>query len=209
MATDQARSYRGLTAEERRTDRRLRLLTAGRQCFAEAGNAAPPSVAQVCAIAGVSKRHYYELFDDRLDLVRALHAEAVEWFREGFEDHADEADPIAWIERVVPSLFTKLVEDPMRARVLAMVPLNFPGASQTLAGILVDGLARRVRRVPDRPDASQERVRRHAVGAVYAGRAVLVEWLLAEDGPRRGRVMTGYIDDVVSVATATLAPVLP
>jgi AcrR family transcriptional regulator len=166
-------------------------------------------VDQVCALAGVSKRHFYELFDDRLDLLLALHAEAVAWIKDGFDEERDPADPIAWLEHVVPWLFGRLLEDPQRAQVLTYLPAGVPGASPDLADIVVDGLVRRVRRVPDRPKASRERIRRHAVGAVFGGRAMLVEWLSAEDGPRRGRAMNGYVADVLSVTTAALAPVLP
>src|SRR4051794_969289 len=107
MATTSARPYRGLGPEDRIEERRQRLLLAGRECFFEAGDAAP-DVGQVCARAGVSKRHFYELYDDRLDLVRAVHTEAMEWFRTGFDDHTHAADPVGWVAGVVPALFAKL-----------------------------------------------------------------------------------------------------
>ncbi len=157
----------------------------------------------------MSKRHFYELYDDRLDLVHALHGEALEWFRDGFEDDADETDPVAWLARVVPSLFEKLHEDPLRARVLALAPTHLPSDSRTLADVLVEGLVRRVQRVPGRPRVSKETVRRHAVGSVFAGRAVLAEWLLAPSGLARGQVRARWVADVVSVSTAALGPVLP
>jgi AcrR family transcriptional regulator len=205
--TTSMRPYRGLTPEERIEERRQRLLLAGRQCFAEAGNVGP-EVGQVCARAGVSKRHFYELYDDRLDLVRALHAEAMEWFREGFKDDTHQADPVGWLVRVVPTLFAKLLEDPLRAHVLALAPTQGADVSPSLADMIVEGLVRRVGDVANRPAASKERVRRHALGAVFAGRAILAEWLLAAQGPARGRVMARYIQDVVSVATGALSPVL-
>jgi AcrR family transcriptional regulator len=208
MTATPARPYRGMSPEERIEERRQRLLRAGRECFAEAGNARP-EVGQVCARAGVSKRHFYELYADRLDLVRALHTEAMEWFRDGFEDNTHQADPVAWLSRIVPSLFAKLLEDPPRAHVLALAPTQVHDASPSLADMVVEGLVQRVGRVAGRPAASKERVRRHAVGAVFAGRAILAEWLLAAQGPAQGRVMTRYIEDVVSVATGALSPVLP
>ena len=207
MTTDPARPYRGMTPDERTEERRSRLIAAGRECFTEVGGA--PSVADVCARAGVSKRHFYELFDDRLDLVLALHTEAMAWARGVFDDDADPADPAAWLARLVPSLCAKMLEDPARGDVLARVPALYTEPPDNLAGLVVEGLVRRVGQVVDRPRASQERVRRHAVGAVFAGRAVLVEWWLATDDPRRGRVMKSYVDDVVSVSTAALSPVLP
>jgi AcrR family transcriptional regulator len=196
-----------MSPEERIEERRQRLLQAGRECFAEA-RPGSLEVGQVCTRAGVSKRHFYELYDDRWDLVRALHTEAMEWFREGFEDDTHQADPVGWLVRVVPTLFAKLLEDPLRAQVLALAPTQRVDASPSLADMIVEGLVRRVGDVPDRPAASKERVRRHALGAVFAGRAILAEWLLAAQGPAPGRVMTRYIQDVVSVATGALSPVL-
>lgn len=208
MSDTPSRPYRGLSAEERVEDRRRRLLSAGRDYFAEAGDAAP-WVGSVCARAGVSKKHFYDLFDDRLDLVRALHTEAVDWFSRGFDDEGDEADPLAWLERIVPSLFARLLEDVPRARVLALAPVHLAQGQRTVADMVVDGLVERVRHVPDRPRASSERIRRHATGAVHAGRALLQEWLLARGGPDRGPAMAQYVRDVVSVASAALSPVLP
>jgi AcrR family transcriptional regulator len=208
MATGPSRPYRGLTPEKRTEERRARVLAAGRECFADAVDGAP-TVAQVCARAGLSKRHFYELYDDRLDLVLALHAEAVEWFRESLDEESDPTDPRAWLARLVPDLCARLLEDPLRAEVLVRVPVLYPSDQQHVAGIVVEGLVRRVRRVEGRPPASPQRVRRHAVGAVFAGRAVLVEWWLAPGGPRGGGVIRRCIDDVVSVSTAALSPVLP
>lgn len=206
MSSEPGRPYRGRSPEERTEERRARLLVAGRACFES--DAAELSVSQVSAAAGVSKRHFYELFEDRLAFVLALHDEAMTWFREGLADEADPDDPVGWLTRVVPALFARLLEDPARAQVLARAPVLFPSISPNVAGLVVDGLVRRVVKAPGRPQASRERVRRHAMGAVFAGRAVLVEWLLADGGPRRGRVMNGYVADVLSVSTAALAPVL-
>src|SRR5688500_7984171 len=128
--TDPARPYRGMTAAERLEGRRQRLLAAGRECLAQPDGSAL-SVGQACALAGVSKRSFSVLVDDRLALVTAVHAEAVEWFKEGFDQEGEPADPVAWLEAVVPWLFAKLLEDPLRARVLARVPAVFPSASPT------------------------------------------------------------------------------
>ena len=189
-------------------ERRQRLLAAGRECFGE-GGAAGPWVGEVCARAGVSKRHFYEIYADRLDLVHALHLEAMEWFKDGFEDDAYEADPVAWLAQVVPSLVAKLNEDPLRGRVLALAPIHLPDGSTNLADVLVEGVVRRVQRVPGRPRVPKETVRRHAIGSVFAGRAVLAEWLLAPGGPARGQARARWVTDVVSVSTAALRPVLP
>ena len=95
---------------------------------------------------------------------------AMDWFRDDFADDADGADPVAWLARVVPSLFAKLLEDPLRARVLALAPAHLPNASHNLADLLVEGLVQRIHRVPDRP-ADLERTRPPACGRIGLRRA--------------------------------------
>lgn len=57
------RSYRGADAEERVSDRRERLLTAGIEIFGTTGYRTA-TVAGLCARAGLTKRYFYESFED-------------------------------------------------------------------------------------------------------------------------------------------------
>lgn len=58
------RPYRGVSAEERRADRRARLVQACLDVIGRAGIAGA-TVDAVCAEAGLSKRYFYEGFADR------------------------------------------------------------------------------------------------------------------------------------------------
>jgi AcrR family transcriptional regulator len=58
------RSYRGASAEERRADRRARLVSACLDVVGEVGVVAV-TVDAVCARAGLTKRYFYEAFADR------------------------------------------------------------------------------------------------------------------------------------------------
>jgi AcrR family transcriptional regulator len=64
--------YSGLSAQERRADRRARLLEAGLQQFGTAGYAMS-SVRSVCRLANLSSRQFYEEFTSREDLLLALY----------------------------------------------------------------------------------------------------------------------------------------
>ncbi|WP_026918441.1 TetR/AcrR family transcriptional regulator [Gordonia shandongensis] len=66
------RLYRGLSAEDRRRDRRERFLAAAVALFGTDGYAAT-SVSAVCREAGLSSRQFYEEFSDREDLLRAVY----------------------------------------------------------------------------------------------------------------------------------------
>ncbi len=65
------RSYRGVSASERRAERRANLIAAGLELFGTRGIAAT-RVDDVCAEAGLTKRYFYENFDSPGDLVNAV-----------------------------------------------------------------------------------------------------------------------------------------
>jgi len=65
------RDYSGVSAADRRADRRRRLLTAGRLLWGESG-IGEVSVRGVCGRAGLVPRYFYEEFTDRDALVVAV-----------------------------------------------------------------------------------------------------------------------------------------
>ena len=69
--TPAVRDYGGVSASERRADRRRRLLAAGRRIWGESG-LAEVSVRGVCAEAELTPRYFYEQFAGRDALVLAV-----------------------------------------------------------------------------------------------------------------------------------------
>ncbi|TQK31328.1 TetR/AcrR family transcriptional regulator [Arthrobacter sp. SLBN-53] len=65
------RDYGGISAADRRADRRHRLLAAGRRLWGESG-VAEVTVRGVCAQAGLITRYFYEQFDNREALIFAV-----------------------------------------------------------------------------------------------------------------------------------------
>lgn len=72
----QGRPWRGKSPQERRDARRRRLLDAALELFGTTGYAAT-SVTTLCARAGVSPRHFYELYAGREQLLADLYDEIV------------------------------------------------------------------------------------------------------------------------------------
>lgn len=68
------RSYAGRSAEERRTERRDRLMQAALELFGTEGYAVT-SIEKLCATAGVSTRNFYQEFSGREDLLIAVHGQ--------------------------------------------------------------------------------------------------------------------------------------
>jgi len=67
-----ARAYGGVSPEQRRAERRARLLQAGLALFTSTGFAAT-KITELCTEAGVSTRNFYEEFGSKEDLLRELH----------------------------------------------------------------------------------------------------------------------------------------
>ncbi|MFA9269284.1 TetR/AcrR family transcriptional regulator [Svornostia abyssi] len=71
MSTVPARPYRGRSAEERKTERRERLLDAALEVVAEKGWHST-TVRDVCSRAKLTERYFYEAFGDRQGVLLAL-----------------------------------------------------------------------------------------------------------------------------------------
>lgn len=113
------RSYGGRSAEERRADRRERLLGAGLELFGTRGYAAT-SIERLCATASVSTRNFYEEFSGREELLTALHRSINERARAALDTAYAEAaaDPLpARVERAVRAFVTVTASDPRWARI--------------------------------------------------------------------------------------------
>ncbi|GAA4017362.1 TetR/AcrR family transcriptional regulator [Allokutzneria multivorans] len=72
MTEAQQRHYGGRSAEDRRTERRERLMAAGLELFGTEGYSAI-SIERLCSAASVSTRNFYEEFPSRESLLIALH----------------------------------------------------------------------------------------------------------------------------------------
>ncbi|SFN81496.1 DNA-binding transcriptional regulator, AcrR family [Actinomadura madurae] len=113
------RSYGGRSAEERRAERRERLLAAGLELFGTRGYAAT-SIERLCATASVSTRNFYEEFSGREELLTTLHRgineRAAEAVSAAYAEAAD-ADLATRVERAVRAFVTATASDPRRARI--------------------------------------------------------------------------------------------
>jgi AcrR family transcriptional regulator len=70
------RPYAGISQAERQARRREQLLQAGLEVFGTSGYAAS-SVREVCEVAELNRRYFYESFRTREDLLRAVYEEIV------------------------------------------------------------------------------------------------------------------------------------
>ncbi|GGM80295.1 TetR family transcriptional regulator [Longimycelium tulufanense] len=118
MTERAARTYRGLAPEERRAERRERLLDAAMELFARDGYHAT-RIERLCTQAGVSTRNFYEEFDNKEAVLLALHnqinTEALAEVDATLADVPD--DVIARIEAILTAILRNITADPRKARV--------------------------------------------------------------------------------------------
>ena len=109
--------YGGVAAEDRRAERRRRLLDAGLDLIATEGWAST-SVRRVCQRAGLSSRFFYESFDSLDALAVAVVDEIAEETVGGLVRALGSGeDQIERIKAGVAALVTGLTDDPRKARV--------------------------------------------------------------------------------------------
>jgi AcrR family transcriptional regulator len=132
--TTRGETYGGQTREERAADRRERLVAAAVRLFA-ARDYDDVTVSDVCALARVSKRYFYDHFADREALLLAIHHEVNGWLLAGVAAAApknpDGLD--AALRPMLTTLVRLLGEHPERARI---VYINAPRMELRRRGVL-------------------------------------------------------------------------
>ncbi|MGH6646797.1 TetR/AcrR family transcriptional regulator [Aquabacterium sp.] len=113
------RSYNGMTAEERQTQRRERFIEAGLEVFGRKGFAAA-TVRDLCKEAGFTDRYYYALFSDIENLFAAtfesVTTELVAALVESFQDPEEGLRLVA--SKALQAFYRFLKTDERRARIL-------------------------------------------------------------------------------------------
>lgn len=197
------RPYRGVSAAERRDERRARLLEAAFGAVAADG-VAGTTVGLVCARAGLSKRYFYESFTDLDDLLTTALDTVFDGVRDAIATALTGAgsDPLERATRTVDALVTTLAADAGAARLYAEAP-GLPvlrerrdAAVDRFAALLLDtvfGIGR--------PDTRQ----RLAALVVVAGTTEAVSRWLAGSRRRPSRAtLVGEIAEIGAAVAATL-----
>lgn len=125
------RQYKGRTAEERREERRQRLLAAGLELWGDHGWAAV-TMRGVCAHAGLNDRYFYESFPDVEALLLAVFDESLAGLIKVMEGKLASAprEPSARIRFAMSAFIKALSADPRRARIGLAEPAGSPALEQ-------------------------------------------------------------------------------
>jgi len=111
------RRYGGRSTEQRRAERRERLLAAALEEFGTAGYAAT-TVERLCSRAGVSTRSFYEEFPGREAVLLAVHEQITVGALDAVTTAVANDAPVGErIDRAVRAYLSAVSADPRRARV--------------------------------------------------------------------------------------------
>jgi AcrR family transcriptional regulator len=122
-----SKSWAGISIEERRAERRHKLMAAARSLLAEGGGPAC-SVRAVCRTSGVTERYFYENFKDRDELVLTVYDEvageilAAILAAVGATDGSPEAVATAAVDAAV----AMVIDDPEKGQVLFVSIVSDP-----------------------------------------------------------------------------------
>ncbi|HEX3467705.1 MAG TPA: TetR/AcrR family transcriptional regulator [Candidatus Elarobacter sp.] len=183
----QGRTYAGLSAPERRAERRERLLDAALELYGTVG-LAKTTIPMLCSSAGVTARHFYDDFDSREALLRALYdgiAETVFERSMGALRVAEENDPRERIRNSTAAYFRYLTSDPRLARVYAIEAVGLHPELEQHRRAKREAF---VRKMSKASQAFEDRgIDSRLLSAAIAGAShdLLLEWVLA---PRRPSV---------------------
>lgn len=140
-ASEPVRPWRGVSAEQRVSERRERLLAAGLQVFATAGFQAS-KVRDVCAEAKLTERYFYESFGDKEALLRAVAEGIVADFVAAAAPSVAlvGSDYDAAAGGAARAVITSLTDDPRRARILFVEIVGVSPALEDRRRVLIGAL---------------------------------------------------------------------
>ncbi len=125
MSQSAPRTYRGVAPQQRRDERRARLLEAGLDVVAEHGWP-DTTVRRVCARAALTERYFYEAFDDRDALLIALFDHVAAQTTQAILTAVEAAprDATARAQAAITTCVDLLADDPRHAKVLLLEASN-------------------------------------------------------------------------------------
>jgi AcrR family transcriptional regulator len=195
------RIYAGLSAPERRAERRERLLDAGLELFGTVGFA-KTTIPMLCSASGVTARHFYEEFESREVLLRELYdriaENALERVVTALRDTGRDAR--GRIRHSNEAYFRYLTSDPRLARVYAIEAVGLNPELEAHRRTKREAFVKKMTKAAQRVD--EPTVDSRLLSAAIAGAAhdLVLEWVVATRRPSVEKM----IDTITNVWVRTL-----
>jgi len=183
-AAPEGRLYAGLSAPARRAERRERLLDAGRELFGTVGFG-KTTIPMLCTASGVTARHFYEDFDSRESLLRALYDQIAEevFARVGAALRATDKDVLERVRDSNAAYFRYLTSDPRLARIYTIEAVGMHAELETHRREKREAFVRKLTKAAQRVASSTVDSRLLSAAIAGAAHDLLLEWVLAPERP--------------------------
>lgn len=172
-----SRVYGGVPAEERRAERRRKLLEAGLEIIGTQGWAAA-TIRGVCSEAGVGPRFFYESFDTLEDLAVELFDEiaaaGLGRLRASIDTAPERVE--ARVRAATEGLAEEFFDDPRRARLLFIEALACPALHERRMAVFRSAAELWAAQLPSVPDEAARFLRGGAIGVAAGVAEMLHEW---------------------------------
>jgi AcrR family transcriptional regulator len=200
-AGPKGRVYAGLSAPERRAERRERLLDAGLDLFGTVGFQ-KTTIPMLCSASGVTARHFYEEFDSREALLRTLYDQIAET---AFERTVDalrniRVGPRERIRQSSAAYFRYLTSDPRLAQIYTIEAVGMHADLEAHRRAKREAFVKKMTKAAQRVESSSVDSRLLSAAIAGAAHDLLLEWVLA---PRRPSVEK-MIDTITTLWVRTL-----
>jgi AcrR family transcriptional regulator len=212
MTSAPTRAYGGVAAEKRAEERRQRLLAAALELFASQGYGKTP-IEALCAEAKVTARHFYQLFDSREALLRALYDDIIRDLHDAILAAMSKPDLTleAQIALGVQALVSHYLTDARRARVGVLEVVGVSPDMERRRREVIHDIARIVegyaQGMVERGELPPRNYHLPSVALVGGINELLAEWLTVPEPPTIAELGA----EVVGIYTALLrgAALLP
>ncbi|WP_371780331.1 TetR/AcrR family transcriptional regulator [Streptosporangium subroseum] len=186
------RSYRGMSAEERLTERRERLISAAYTLYSDPGFP-ETTIEKLCASARISNRAFYECFSGRTELMQVVHDRCVHETLVSVANSVKQAPDtlLGRVEAGITGYIDFVTEDRRRARIMHLEVRRAGDCLITSRQQAVEAFTGMIETiVADRPEAARINRRLLALGMIGALQELLIEWVLADDPPETDRLIS-------------------
>jgi AcrR family transcriptional regulator len=208
--SDRTRRYAGKTHEQRRAERRDRLLDAGLELFGTRGYA-QTTIELICTTAGLNPRYFYQEFESREELLGAVYDRHIQVVTERVLAAIEQAplDPLARLQVGLRTFLEAVLADERGARInyFEIVGVS-PALEKRRRDVLrayaevIAGQMNEISRSTPLP------VRDHrlaAVALVGATDGMIIDWLSSEHRPTHKAITTTIIEIVDAILRQNLS----
>jgi AcrR family transcriptional regulator len=193
------RTYAGKTLDERRAERRERLLDAGLELFGTRGYA-QTTIEQICACARLNPRYFYEEFETREALLGEVYERHVRTVAERVREAIEAAprDPRARLEVGLRAFLDGSLADERAARVnyfeVVGVSPELERLRRRILGEYAELIAGQLRELAGEAPLVTGAPRLAAVALAGATDGLIIDWLSGERGYDREAILATLLD---------------